>query len=69
VKGQWDHQTRKEASLASRMLVAAVWQKSSRTGAAAITLGGGETNYCHLSVVLPLTNTWQGSVCPVTECS
>jgi hypothetical protein len=42
---------------------------SSRTGAAAFTLGGGETNYCHLSVVLLLTNTWQGSACPVTDSS
>jgi hypothetical protein len=40
-----------------------VWQWSSRTGAAAFTLGGGETNYCHL------TNTRQGSTCPRTDSS
>jgi hypothetical protein len=46
-----------------------VWQYSSRTGAATFTLGGGETNYCHLSVVLLLTNTWQGSESPVIDTS
>jgi hypothetical protein len=35
----------------------------------AFTSGGGGTNYCHLSVILPLTNTWQVSACPVYDSS
>jgi hypothetical protein len=46
-----------------------VWQLSSWIGVAAFTLGDGETNYCELSVVLPLTNSCQGSASPTIDSS
>jgi hypothetical protein len=38
-----------------------------RTGAAAFISGGDKTNYCHLDVVVLLTNKWQGSESQITE--
>jgi hypothetical protein len=35
-----------------------VWKLSSRTDAAAFTLGGSVTNYSELCVIVPLNNNW-----------